>query len=178
MLYTYPSASISGAFIYSFYILLFTFSLLTSFLLLPAESTLDIWRGRKKLVFSKPMHWLSTHVETPDSYFFFFLAKIWLDKTYAFYLEQTQGITNQSGEKKKSTEARVFVKVLIAFSLKTSSFWGWDLELYVDWNRRKHRLDPQPSSVASHSQRTQQITANLTAKTASSPAHSTATTLH
>lgn len=31
--------------------------------------------------------------------FFFPLTKIWLDKSYAFYLEHTQGITNQSGEK-------------------------------------------------------------------------------
>lgn len=47
------------------------------------------------------MYWLSTHMETPDSYFFFFLlAKIQLVKTCAFYLEQTEGITSQSGEKK------------------------------------------------------------------------------
>lgn len=96
-----PSASISGAFIYSFDILVFTFSLLTSFLLLPAGSTLGIWRGRQTtFVFSKPMHWLSTQMETPDSYFFFVpLTKTWLDKSYAFYLEQTQGITHQSGDK-------------------------------------------------------------------------------
>lgn len=170
MLYTYPLASISGAFICSFYILLFTFSLLTSFLLLSAESTLDIWRGRKTtFVFSKPMHWPSTPMETPDSSLPCLLAKIWLNKTCTWNRHKGKLISLE-----KKQQSLCFCEVSLFFSLKTSSFGGWDLELYVDWNRREDRLDSLPG----HCTRRGLSKPHTKDRTASSPTHSTATAPH
>ena len=111
---------------------------------------------------------LQAHALTFHSYgnsrflhIFFSLAKIWLGKTYAFYLEPTQGITNHSGEKT--------VKSVFLWKSSFSSPWrpphseagtwscmwtetgestGWTLNLHL-WHC---------------TQRTQQITANLTQK--------------
>lgn len=73
------------------------FSLFISFLLLPAESTLDIWRGRKHLYSPSP------HTDFPLIFqiltCFFHLQKIRPGKPCVFHPEQAQGVTNQNGTK-------------------------------------------------------------------------------
>lgn len=83
-------------------------------------------KRKKAFVFSKPTHWLSTHMEIPDSYIFFPLAKTHPGKPCVFHPEQAQGVTNQSGTK----------TVRLMFLCKSwtpphSEDWTWDL--YVDW---------------------------------------------